>query len=128
MHIDTNGEDDVILIDTRAERTVRCDAATLMELGLLLACAVVLLVALLLVGCGPVAANPHHWVQLKGLDASPYPEQWDWVDDKTGRSDDCQITKDLYGPAWEVFRRGAGYGTYQTLEQAKQECYKVQYY
>lgn len=81
-----------------------------------------LLVAIVLLsGCG--RTNPHHWVHLTGKLAYPYSEQYQWVDDVTGRSDDCTLTLDATGD-WSLFVRGAAYGDFKMLEQAQQKCYE----
>lgn len=48
LKFDTNGEDDVILIDTRADRIVRRDVNTIVEVTMLAAAALLFLAALCL--------------------------------------------------------------------------------
>lgn len=86
----------------------------------------VVCVLLLLIGCEK--ASPHHWVHLIGKSAEPYDEQYQWVDDNSGRSDDCEITfGDPFSRSsgdWKLYVRGQGYGNYKTLSQAQQKCYE----
>lgn len=68
--------------------------------------------------------SSHHWERRTGQqDNVPYDEQYDWVDDATGRRDDCQIEHDISNP-YILWVRGAGYGSYTTLEQAQNACYR----
>lgn len=102
----------------------------------------ILVVCLLLVGCAnpnppapkaPSAPNElvvervevHQW---KVTHETPYNEPGDlhksWVCLATGRTDDIEILH-ANGEPFNVFVRGAGYGSFETLDEAEMQGLKV---
>jgi hypothetical protein len=79
-----------------------------------------LLVLVTFTGCGSEA---HHWEHITGKQAEPYTEQYFWVNDKTGRTDDCHLTHESNGE-WSLWIHGQGYGDFNSLENAQQACYR----
>lgn len=81
----------------------------------------VVLAALGLAGCQN-KPSPHHWEVWEQPKSAPWDKEWAWVDDASGRADDCQITFNN-GRTYETYIRGRGYGEYENLEDAKHACY-----
>jgi hypothetical protein len=87
---------------------------------------------LLVAGCADspkpqtiVPSPTHHWLHVdKEHGAYPYDERYLWVEDKTGRTDDCEIRQESHFN-WSIYVRGEGFGEFETLDQAKQQCYRI---
>lgn len=82
------------------------------------------LAIVLLLACSGCASASHHWVKITGDKAWPYDAQWQWVNDSSGRTDDCEIDHNLEG-RYSVWVHGGGYGDFDTLEHAQQQCYHI---
>jgi len=58
-----------------------------------------------------------NWIEKKNPE--PYKVEWQYVCVPSGRTDDAQVTEDDHGTI-HTWSRGADFGEYQTIEQAKQ--------